>query len=67
MGIQYFIKSETAFDRLHEISDGLVEVDYFEFSVKYNQRDSLTRRKMRKLIDSDSNTATRVFSSLFKD
>lgn len=67
LGIQYCIKSEKAFSQLHELSEGLIQVDYSEFNAKYNQRDINARKKMRELIDSDTNKVTNVFSTLFKE
>lgn len=64
LGIQYCIKSELAYSRLHEIPDGLVAVDYAEFNEKYNKRDIAARIKMRELVDSEANRVTKVFSTL---
>lgn len=65
LGIQYCIKSEFAYSKLHELPDGLVSVDYAEFNEKYNQRDVTARAKMRELVDSEANKVTKVFSTLF--
>lgn len=65
LGIQYCIKSEVAYSKLKEIKKDLPVVDYVEFNEKYNQRDVMARKNMRKLIDSDANTVTKVFSTLF--
>lgn len=65
LGIQYCIKSELAYSKLHELSDSLIVVSYSEFNEKYNQRDITARAKMRELIDSDANNVTKVFSTLF--
>ena len=65
LGIQYCIKSELAYTKLHEVPDGLVTVGYTEFNEKYNQRDITARQKMRELVDSDANKVTKVFSTLF--
>lgn len=65
LGIQYCIKTELAYSRLHEDTDGLLSVSYEEFNEKYNQRDLTARRKMRELVDSDANKVTKVFSTLF--
>lgn len=67
LGIQYCIKSERAYSRLHEVPDSLMTVDYTEFNEKYNQRDITARQKMRELVDSDANKVTKVFSTLFKE
>ena len=67
LGIQYCIKSQKAFSQLHELSEGLIQVDYSEFNAKYNQRDINARKRMRELIDSDANKVTNVFSTLFKE
>lgn len=66
LGIQYCIKSQIAYSKLHEVKDGLIEVDYAEFNDKYNQRDSLARKKMRDLVNSEANRVTNVFSTLFE-
>ena len=65
LGIQYCIKSELAYSNLKEIKKDLLVVDYAEFNEKYNQRDVAARKNMRNLIDSDANTVTKVFSTLF--
>ena len=67
LGIQYCIKSEPAYSKLHEIKDGLMMIQYTEFNEKYNQRDIAARQKMRELVDSDANRVTKVFSTLFKE
>lgn len=67
LGIQYCIKSELAYSKLHELEDDLMAVSYAEFNEKYNQRDIAARQKMRELVDSDANHVTKVFSTLFKE
>lgn len=67
LGIQYCIKSELVYSKLHEIEDGLQVVPYEEFNERYNQRDVTARRKMRELVDSDANRVTRVFSTLLEE
>lgn len=67
LGIQYCIKSELAYSKLHELEDDLMAVQYAEFNEKYNQRDIIARQKMRELVDSDANHVTKVFSTLFKE
>lgn len=67
LGIQYCIKSELAYSKLHELEDDLMAVQYAEFNEKYNQRDITARQKMRELVDSDANHVTKVFSTLFKE
>lgn len=67
LGIQYCLKSERAFSKLHEIHEDLLAVEYNEFNKKYNTRDVSARRKMRKLVDSDANKVTNVFSTLFQE
>ena len=57
--------ADEAFSRLREIKEELISVDYIEFNEKYNKRDESARRKMRELVDSDANTVTKVFSTLF--
>lgn len=66
LGIQYCIKSELAYTKLHEIKSELLSVEYDEFNEKYNQRDVTARQNMRSLIDSDVNKVTNVFSTLFE-
>lgn len=65
LGIQYCVKSETAYANLKEIIEELSTVDYAEFNDRYNQRDVLARKRMHDLVDSDANKVTRVFSTLF--
>lgn len=67
LGIQYCIKSELAYSKLHELEDDLMAISYVEFNEKYNQRDITARQKMRELVDSDANHVTKVFSTLFKE
>jgi len=67
LGIQYCIKSELAYSKLHELEDDLMAVSYAEFNEKYNQRDITARQKMRELVDSDANHVTKVFSTLYKE
>ena len=65
LGIQYCIKSETAFSKLYEVKEELITVDYNEFNEKYNHRDVMARKNMRDLVDSDANKVIKVFSTLF--
>lgn len=65
--IQYCIRSQMAYSRLREISDGCIPVQYAEFHEKYNQRDIAARRAMHKLINSDANKVLRVFSTLCQE
>lgn len=44
--------------------EGLQSVSFAEFNEKYNERDVAARENMRRLIDSDRNRVTRVFSTL---
>lgn len=67
LGIQYCIKSELAYSKLHEVANSLQTVEYTEFNEKYNHRDITARQKMRVLVDSDANSVTKVFSTLFKE
>lgn len=64
LGIQYCIKSERAYEKLAEIKEELICVDFREFNEKYNERDVSAREKMRKLVDSDANKITNVFSTI---
>ena len=64
LGIQYCIKSEKAYNNLHELKEELVPVDYSEFNEQYNDRDVTARKNMRDLINSDANEVTKVFSTL---
>ena len=64
LGIQYCIKSEKAYNNLHELKEELVPVDYSEFNERYNDRDVTARKNMRNLINSDANEVTKVFSTL---
>ena len=67
LGIQYCIKSELAYSKLQEKENELYSVDYEDFNKKYNLRDSEARINMKKLIDSDANKVTKVFSTLLKE
>ena len=67
LGIQYCIKSELAYARLHELPESPVAVEYTEFNEKYNQRDVTARTRMRELVDSDANKVTKVFSTLIEE
>lgn len=67
LGIQYCIKSDKAYSQLQEIKEGLVEVDFSEFNVKYNKRDAEARSNMKALIDSEKNRVEKVFSTLLED
>ena len=64
LGIQYCIKTELAYSKLHELQEDLYSVDYREFNEKYNMRDSSARKKMRELVDSEKNKVSKVFSTL---
>lgn len=64
LGIQYCIKSERAYAQLHEIEEDMISVPYSEFNEQYNQRDIEARDNMRKLVDSEANKVTKVFSTL---
>lgn len=66
LGIQYCLKSELAYSRLHEVKEALCEVRYSEFNDRYNQRDITARNKMRDLVNSDANKVTNVFSTLLE-
>lgn len=66
LGIQYCLKSEKAFAKLNEVADGLICVDYKEFNDRYNERDATARKNMRRLVDSDANKVTNVFSTLIE-
>ena len=60
----YCIKSERAYAQLHEIEEDMISVPYSEFNEQYNQRDIEARDNMRKLVDSEANKVTKVFSTL---
>lgn len=64
LGVQYCIKTEKAYENLAEISSDLQSVSFGQFNEKYNERDITARENMRKLIDSDRNQVTNVFSTL---
>lgn len=66
LGIQYCVKSKLAYSKLTEIQSDLISVNYNEFNDKYNERDINARTNMRKLVDSDVNKVTNVFSTLFE-
>lgn len=64
LGIQYCVKSEQAYAQLYEMEKEVIAVDYKEFNNRYNHRDIAARENMRKLVDSDANKVTNVFSTL---
>lgn len=64
LGIQYCIKSERAYAQLHEMEEDMISVPYSEFNEQYNQWDIEGRDNMRKLVDSEANKVTKVFSTL---
>lgn len=66
LGIQYCLKSGAAYANLTEKKNELLAVPYAEFNDRYNQRDITARKKMRDLVDSESNKVTKVFSTLFE-
>ena len=66
LGTQYCVKSERAYSGLHEITGELLSVEYAEFNDRYNKRDVEARKNMRDLVNSDANTVTNVFSTLFE-
>lgn len=66
LGIQYCIKSKRAYSRLYELENELLLVNYDEFNPKYNLRDVTARKNMKRLVDSDANKVTNVFSTLFE-
>ena len=66
LGTQYCVKSERAYSRLHEITGELLSAEYAEFNYRYNKRDVEARKNMRDLVNSDANTVTSVFSTLFE-
>lgn len=66
LGIQYCIKSKLAYSKLTRIEDEVFCIDYNEFNEKYNERDINARNNMLKLVDSDANKVTNVFSTLFE-
>lgn len=65
LGIQYCIKTERAYGKLLEHLEALQPVCFTQYNEKYNRRDIEARENMRKLIDSDRNSVTKVFSTLF--
>ena len=50
LGIQYCIKTELAYSKLHEIENEILFVSYDEFNKKYNYRDSNARKNMKNLV-----------------
>ncbi len=63
LGIQYCIKTKKAYSQLIENKNNLINVDYNEYNLRYNQRDITARIKMKELIDSDRNKLENVFST----
>jgi hypothetical protein len=66
LGVQYCLKSKRAFSNLIETSNSPIPVDYNEFNDKYNKRDIAARENMRKLVYSEENKVSKVFSTLLE-
>lgn len=64
LGIQYCLKTEKAFQSLHEKKDLLQEVSYSKINMQYTERDKIARDAMYKLINSEENRIEKVFSNL---
>ncbi len=64
LGVQYCLKSEKAFASLKPLRQDIMNVNYSEFNQKYSTRDGEARENMRRLIDSDQNKVTNVFSTI---
>lgn len=64
LGIQYCLKTEKAFAALIPVVEKSIEVNYGEFNKQYSIRDCDARETMHKLINSDKNKVTNVFSTL---
>lgn len=64
LGIQYCLKTEKAFAALIPVVEKSIEVNYGEFNKQYSIRDCDARENMHKLINSDKNKVTNVFSTL---
>ena len=65
LGIQYFVKSERAFDRLAEIVEAREPVFAAEYHGKYDSRDADARARMYDLIENSSeNDLSRTFKDI---
>lgn len=64
LGVQYCIKTERAYNKLKEVKEEMIFVNYQEFNQKYNERDISARENMKQLINSDKNKVANVFSTL---
>lgn len=64
LGIQYCVKTEKAYAGLKENESGIQYVDFEEFNSKYIERDNAARENMFRIINSDRNQVTKVFSTL---
>ena len=64
LGLQYCVKTERAYNKLSEVKEELLPVNHREFNQKYNERDICARENMKRLINSDKNKVTKVFSTL---
>ena len=67
---RYFLQNSKIGSLIDNLTDqklilnNLYAVPYNEFNERYNQRDSIARENMRKLVDSEANKVTNVFSTL---
>lgn len=64
LGIQYCLKSDKAFDNIHERKERVREVSYEVINPEYSKRDSQAREAMYQLINSERNKVEKVFSTL---
>jgi len=67
LGIQYFIKSKKAFDKLEKEYKPISSVSYEIYNAKYNLRDKKAREELNKIEYSDENDLSDVFSNYIKD
>ena len=65
LGIQYCLKSETAFKSIAEVD--IQKVDFLKYNTLYNERDAQARERMKSLINSDENILERTFSTILNE
>lgn len=67
LGVQYCCKTEKAFSRLTEQMGSPTPVEYTMYNPMYVERDTSARVAMKRLIDSDRNNLSLVFSDIVRE
>lgn len=63
---KYYLKNQKALNNLKKIDEGIT-VNYQKYNTKYNTSDCKLREKIMDLINGDTNSVTKVFSTLVKE